>query len=585
MISKGNTHRNGKKLARYMMDDDRAKLWELRGFAADNLEDAFRSVHVMAEATKCQQPFFHLYVRTPNGEELSRDQWQRIANRIESKLGLSDQPRAIVFHRDKAGHEHMHVAWSRIDTDVMRAVPLPFFKERLVEVSRQLEVELGLTRVTSERDGKTKAPTRDEFEQARRLGVDIKDVREKIRHCWDHSDNGRSFEAALAEHGYLLAQGDRRAYIVIDHEGGLHALGKRILDVSAAQVRARLADLDRDHLPTVEQARDFLRERDGSREKAGQGGVRDPHREDMAWQDALRKAGIEKEKVERQFVDPTRRLNDQHEIERQAFRHLSSVGGLKRELDHPAPQDLTNVEKRLWTAFHESGNAHAFLEALAEQKIALAIVTKEEADRSHRQAEFARAVGNFSPRYREGQIIAVTEPGPIFRRDSELVEPRRVYRLNERTTGTDTRIVEDFLKPVRNQLQGLDATKEILNARGAERAAYWEAVRLENAQEPGRHGRAFSKDVQMPARVEKTAERAAGKLLDLVGDTLESILLPKLTPEQKRDGERATRERAADAVEATNRSKLIAERTEARRRQQEEQELARQRQRDDGRER
>ena len=36
-------------------------------------------------------------------------------------------------------------------------------------------------------------------------------------------------------------------------------------------------------------------------------------------------------------------------------------------------------------------------------------VTKEEAERSHRQAAFAREIGNFSPRYREGEIVAITE--------------------------------------------------------------------------------------------------------------------------------------------------------------------------------
>ena len=78
----------------------------------------------MAEATRCEQPFFHVQVRNPDGEELSRDQWLRVADRIETKLGLTDQPRAICFHVDETtGHEHMHVAWSRIDGETMTARP------------------------------------------------------------------------------------------------------------------------------------------------------------------------------------------------------------------------------------------------------------------------------------------------------------------------------------------------------------------------------------------------------------------------------------------------------------------------------
>lgn len=42
---------------------------------------------------------------------------------MENKLGLSGQPRAVVFHVKK-GREHCHVVWSRIDLDKMRAVQL-----------------------------------------------------------------------------------------------------------------------------------------------------------------------------------------------------------------------------------------------------------------------------------------------------------------------------------------------------------------------------------------------------------------------------------------------------------------------------
>ncbi len=115
MIAKGTTHNNGAKLAKYLTtgkDGERAELWELCGFAAGDIRDAFRSVHVLAQATHCQKPFFHVQIRCPDGEELTREQWRLVADRIESKLGLTDQPRAIAFHIDeRTGHEHMHLAF------------------------------------------------------------------------------------------------------------------------------------------------------------------------------------------------------------------------------------------------------------------------------------------------------------------------------------------------------------------------------------------------------------------------------------------------------------------------------------------
>ena len=260
MIAKGTPHANGAVLARYLVtgkEGERAVLSELRGFAASGIVDAFRSVHVMARGTKCEAPFFHVYVRNPDGETLDRDQWEYTANSIERILGLTDQPRAIAFHiAEKGGHVHMHVAWSRIDAENLTAKPLPFYKRRLKTVSRELERRLGLTIVPNERESSIKyAPKRAEEEQARRLGFDIHETREIIRRCFERSDCGQSFQSSLSHAGMVLARGDRRDFLVVDRAGGVHALGKRILDVSAAEIRARVADLSRENLPTLDQAR------------------------------------------------------------------------------------------------------------------------------------------------------------------------------------------------------------------------------------------------------------------------------------------------------------------------------------------
>jgi hypothetical protein len=81
-------------LATYLVtgkENERATLWQLRGFASDDIHDAFRSVHVMAAALpQLEQPFFHVQVRNPDGERLSKAQWERVADRIEAKLGLTD---------------------------------------------------------------------------------------------------------------------------------------------------------------------------------------------------------------------------------------------------------------------------------------------------------------------------------------------------------------------------------------------------------------------------------------------------------------------------------------------------------------
>jgi hypothetical protein len=266
MIAKGNLHADGAKLAAYLTqgkEGERAELVELRGFAADNIRDAFTDVVIQAEATRSTKPFFHAYVRLPEGEALAREQWQAVADRIEQRLGFEGQGRAVAFHHGADGETHMHVAWSRIDLETMRAIDPGLYKNKLKETCRELEAELGLTKVRNEREPeeKTRAAGRDEFEQSRRLKTDLKDIRESIRECWEGADSGKAFAAALEDRGLILARGDRRDFVVIDQAGGDHALGKRITGATAAETRARLDDLDRTALPSVEQAKERQQER------------------------------------------------------------------------------------------------------------------------------------------------------------------------------------------------------------------------------------------------------------------------------------------------------------------------------------
>jgi hypothetical protein len=272
MIAKGNLHGDGAFLADYLAkdgkSDERAELFELSGFLSENIFDALREANAHAELTHAQKPLFHTQVRLPKDEQLTREQWLEVADRIEKRLGFKGQPRAIVFHI-KNGEEHMHIAWDRIDTEKERAIDPGLFKLKLKEVCRELEKEMGLQIVRNERlpGEMTKPAARDEFEESRRLKTDLKEIRENIRECMDHSDSGKAFQAALGEQGYILAQGDRRDYVVIDECGGQHALSKRITGLTAGQTRDRLADIDKANLPGVERAQEIQRERMAERER------------------------------------------------------------------------------------------------------------------------------------------------------------------------------------------------------------------------------------------------------------------------------------------------------------------------------
>ncbi len=288
MIAKGNLHAHGGRLAAYLTtgkDGERAELIEMRGIAAASLRDGFRDIQCIAAGqTRCAKPFFHAYVRLPGGEGLDPATWVAVADRLEAALGFDGQPRAVAFHIGADGERHMHTAWSRIDMDDMRAIDPGLYKNKLKEVCRALEAEYGLQAVRNARapEQQTKAPARDEFEESRRLGLEVEATRETIRACYDRSDNGRSFVAALAEHGLGLARGDRRDFVVIDGEGGQHALGHRICGATAGDIRQRLGVAFRQSLPRVDALREQMEDRRNTADRTQTNSTRPKTRAEIA---------------------------------------------------------------------------------------------------------------------------------------------------------------------------------------------------------------------------------------------------------------------------------------------------------------
>jgi hypothetical protein len=77
---------------------------------------------------------------------------------------------------------------------------------------------------------------------------------------WRTARTANEFKANLAARGYVLARGNRRAFVVIDRTGQVHSLVRRIVGVRSAGLRNRLRGLDLAALPSVPMARKRVRE-------------------------------------------------------------------------------------------------------------------------------------------------------------------------------------------------------------------------------------------------------------------------------------------------------------------------------------
>lgn len=257
MILKAKERGSGTQLARYLLsmrENDHVELHEVRGFVSDDLREAFGEADAIARGTKCENHLFSMSLNPPEGAHKSAEDFEDAAARIEQKLGLENQPRAIVFH-EKDGRRHAHVVWSRIDTQHMRAINLPHFKTKLRDVSRKLYLDHGWDMPRGLQDRILRDPlsfTHSEWQQARRMGLDPREIKAVIKECWQASDSKASFEQALKKRGFWLAKGDQRSFVAVDYRGGVYSLSKATKD-KKKDFEARLGKPDT--LPSVEQVK------------------------------------------------------------------------------------------------------------------------------------------------------------------------------------------------------------------------------------------------------------------------------------------------------------------------------------------
>ncbi|WP_300029337.1 relaxase [uncultured Roseobacter sp.] len=231
MILNGNQRGGGLKLAAHltnMVENDHVTLHELRGFSSETLRGALQEADAIAKGTQCKQFLFSLSLSPPETEQVPVGVFEAAVADIEKRLGLSDQPRAIVFH-EKNGRRHAHAVWSRIDVQDMKAINLPFYHNRLTELSKDLFLQHGWRLPEGLRDRKNRNPTNfslSEWQQAKRAGKDARAIKRMFQEAWQVSDNASAFAHALEDKGYFLARGDRRGYVALDAEGEVYAVPK-----------------------------------------------------------------------------------------------------------------------------------------------------------------------------------------------------------------------------------------------------------------------------------------------------------------------------------------------------------------------
>lgn len=263
MILKGSIRGSARELATHLLngtDNEHAEVHEVRGFASEDLTSALIEAECLAKGTRCTKHLFSLSLNPPAHETVSIETFEEAVDRIETGLGLENCPRAVVFH-EKEGRRHCHVVWSRIDSEEMKAVPMPYFKNRLMDLSRDLFLEHDWDVPHGILDRSAKNPLSfdlSEWQQAQRTKQDPRIIKAVLRDCWQGSDSKEAFKGALESYGYYLARGDRRGFVAVDVRGEVYSLS-RAIGVKSKDLNGKLGTPN--DLQSVEEAKKLVNAR------------------------------------------------------------------------------------------------------------------------------------------------------------------------------------------------------------------------------------------------------------------------------------------------------------------------------------
>lgn len=269
MIIKGKSRAAPSQLAKHLgRADTNERIEILQLDSAGTPAEAFRDWQTYTIATKGKLGLYHANIDPDAKYEMTPTQWMRAVEILEEELGLKGQPRAVVMH-EKNGREHIHVVWARADMDTMKLRSDSMNYQAHERASLRMEQEFGHEHVPGkhakrDRDAQPEFPTaevnHDEWQQRERGGIDHRERKAQVKSLYEASDTGPAFKAALEDAGYALARGDRRDFVIVDDDGKAHSLGRQLPGVKAKDLRAFMADIDPELLPSVREARATIRD-------------------------------------------------------------------------------------------------------------------------------------------------------------------------------------------------------------------------------------------------------------------------------------------------------------------------------------
>ncbi len=285
MIIKSSARGYAGSLAKHLgnrEENERVFVTNSRGLVLENNQNISEALNDLDALSSTQKKGLYHVMMNPD-QSLTSQEWSRVWQEYEGEYNLQQQQFIEVTH-EKKGRLHRHRIYNRIQEDgkgintwhnYLRNEKIARKLEYLLNhqitvgkhnraVVKQLEKEghHEIVQWMNEQQAQEQPrPVADKShadrQQEQRTKLSVEQVKSDLQAAYQATDNGRAFEAAIAEKGYLLAKGDKRDFVIVDPMGEVHSPRRR-LGVKAKELRQRWQDLKAEQMPTVEQVKNRL---------------------------------------------------------------------------------------------------------------------------------------------------------------------------------------------------------------------------------------------------------------------------------------------------------------------------------------
>lgn len=426
MILKASQRAGGKQLALHLLNDtdnEHVEVHDMSGFVAGDLVGAMKEAYAVSKGTKCKQFLFSVSLNPPETENVDVGVFEATIERIEERNGLTGHPRAVVFH-EKEGRRHAHAVWSRIDAETMTAKNLAFYKDKLRDISKQTFLENGWKLPEGYIDSAARDPRNydlAEYQQAKRMGRDGRDLKAMMAECWAASDSKAAFTNALKERGITLAKGDKRGHVAVTHDGEILSIA-RYTGKKTKEVRDKLGKLD--GLPSVGDAKEQAARDMGAAMVRHIAEARGQHQKAMAPLDARRQDMTRAHREERAKLDSGQKARWDKETRQRSERLNKGLRGLwDRLIGHRREVERRNIAEAQGALLRDRQQRQDLIAAQLNERRKLQGEIKTE--RSH-HAEMLRELRTDRQRYSQ----QIPQQEPAIKRSRPALE--NVFRQSAR---------------------------------------------------------------------------------------------------------------------------------------------------------